>query len=196
MSGTISCTWSIWIRSEYLNGRLQGKCLVRYPAHGWYEFDQNIWMEDCKGKCLVWYPAHGRYAFDLNIWMEDCKGNVWYDILHMVNMNSIRISEWKIGREMFGTTSCIWSIWIRSEYLNGRLQGKCLVRYPAHGRYEFDQNIWMEDWKENVWYDILHMVNMNSIRISEWKIVRKMYGLIKVGKCWRIRTNKKIKDIL
>ena len=33
------------------------------------------------------------------------------------------------------------------------------------------------------------------IRIYEWKIVRKMYGFIKAGKQWRIRTNKEIKDI-
>jgi hypothetical protein len=36
---------------------------------------------------------------------------------------------------------------------------------------------------KNVWYDILHVVKMNAIRISEWKtVVRKTYELIKVGK--------------
>jgi hypothetical protein len=38
-------------------------------------------------------------------------------------------------------------------------------------------------------------LNTNLIRIYEWKIVRKMYGFIKVGKHWRIRKNEEIKDI-
>jgi len=40
------------------------------------------------------------------------------------------------------------------------------------------------------------MVDTNMIRIYNWMIVRKMYGFIKVGKHWRIRTNKETKDIL
>jgi len=44
--------------------------------------------------------------------------------------------------------------------------------------------------KKNVWEGILHMVDTNVIRIYEWKIVRKMYGFIKAGKHWRIRTRK------
>ena len=36
----------------------------------------------------------------------------------------------------------------------------------------------------------------NTLRIFERKIMRKIYGPIQERKCWRIRTNKKIKDIL
>jgi hypothetical protein len=37
---------------------------------------------------------------------------------------------------------------------------------------------------------------MNALRISEMKIVRRIYGPINEGENWRIRTNKEIEDIL
>jgi hypothetical protein len=37
---------------------------------------------------------------------------------------------------------------------------------------------------------------MKALRISERHIVRKIYGPTKEGDSWRIKTNKKIKDIL
>jgi hypothetical protein len=41
----------------------------------------------------------------------------------------------------------------------------------------------------------LTIEEMNALRISERKIIRKIYGPIK-GDSWRIRMNKEIKDIL
>jgi hypothetical protein len=37
---------------------------------------------------------------------------------------------------------------------------------------------------------------MNVLRISERKIVRRIYGSINKGESWRIRTNKEIEDKL
>jgi hypothetical protein len=37
---------------------------------------------------------------------------------------------------------------------------------------------------------------MNTLRIFERKIVRKIYELVKEGEPWRIRTNKEIKNTL
>jgi hypothetical protein len=36
----------------------------------------------------------------------------------------------------------------------------------------------------------------NALKIFDRKVVRKMYGPVKEGECWRIRTNKEIKGIL
>jgi hypothetical protein len=40
------------------------------------------------------------------------------------------------------------------------------------------------------------MGDVNALRISERKIIRKMYGPTKEGDSWRIRTNKEIRDIV
>lgn len=37
---------------------------------------------------------------------------------------------------------------------------------------------------------------MNTLRVFEWKIVRKIHEHIKEGESWRIRTNKEIKNTL
>jgi hypothetical protein len=42
----------------------------------------------------------------------------------------------------------------------------------------------------------LTVKEMNALRMSERKIIRKIYGPIKEGDSWRIRTNKEVKDIL
>jgi hypothetical protein len=42
----------------------------------------------------------------------------------------------------------------------------------------------------------LTIEEMNAFRISEMKIIRNIYGLVKEGDRWRIRMNKEIKDIL
>jgi hypothetical protein len=42
----------------------------------------------------------------------------------------------------------------------------------------------------------LTIEEMNAFIISEMKIIRKIYGLVKEGDSWRIRMNKEIKDIL
>jgi hypothetical protein len=43
---------------------------------------------------------------------------------------------------------------------------------------------------------MLTIEEMNALKITERKIIRKIYGPIKEGDSWRKRTNKEIKDIL